>query len=162
MQPYQQYVWSARYIDAPVLRDKNTDTDGLCDDQRLYYLSDANFNVTTLVDTGGDAVERYLYDPYGKVTIQDGSWSGERTFSSYQNEILYTGREFQTETALYYYRGRWYHAPLGRFLSRDPIGYDADDPNLYRMVRNCPLSGVDPLGKQREFRHCSRKCGFWH
>ena len=61
LQPDWQYVWSPRYIDAPVLRDKNTDADGLCDDERLYYLGDANFNVTTLVDTGGDAVERYLY-----------------------------------------------------------------------------------------------------
>ena len=53
LQPQYQYVWSQRYIDAPVLRDKNTDTDGLCDDERLYYLGDANFNVTTLVDHGG-------------------------------------------------------------------------------------------------------------
>ena len=75
LQPDWQYVWSRRYIDAPVLRDKNTDADGLCDDERLYYLGDANFNVTTLVDTAGDAVERYLYDPYGKATIYDGSWS---------------------------------------------------------------------------------------
>ena len=50
LQPYQQYVWSARYIDSPVLRDKNGDQDGLCDDERLYYLTDANFNVTTLVE----------------------------------------------------------------------------------------------------------------
>ena len=75
LQPDYQYVWSPRYIDAPVLRDENTDADGLCDDERLYYLGDANFNVTTLVDTGGDAVERYLYEPYGKATIYDGSWS---------------------------------------------------------------------------------------
>jgi len=148
LQPYWQYVWSARYIDSPLLRDKNTDTDGLCDDERLYYLGDANFNVTTLVDTGGEAVERYVYDPYGKVTIQDGSWSGERTFSSYQNEILYTGREFQTETALYYYRGRWYHPPLGRFLSRDRIGYQAGDSNLYRYVMNNPPRVTDPYGFQ--------------
>jgi len=48
LQPEYQYVWRARYIDAPVLRDKNTDTDGLCDDERLYYLTDANMNVTCL------------------------------------------------------------------------------------------------------------------
>ena len=63
LQPQYQYVWSQRYIDAPMLRDKNTDTDGLCDDERLYYLGDANFNVTTLVNTGGDALERYVYSP---------------------------------------------------------------------------------------------------
>jgi len=31
-QPKYQYVWSNRYIDAAVLRDENTDTDGQCDD----------------------------------------------------------------------------------------------------------------------------------
>ena len=71
LQPQYQYVWSQRYIDAPVLRDENTDADSLCDDARVYYLDDANFNVTTLVDTGGDAIERYVYTPYGVLTIYD-------------------------------------------------------------------------------------------
>ena len=75
--PEYQYVWSARYIDATVLRDKNTDTDSLCDDQRLYYLTDANMNVTCLVDTGGNAVERYLYDPYGNMTALDADRSSD-------------------------------------------------------------------------------------
>jgi hypothetical protein len=79
------YVWSARYIDAPVLRDR------LTTGQRLYYLGDANFNVTTLVDTGGDAVERYEYDPYGKVTIYTGDWSSSRSWSLDNNVYLYTG-----------------------------------------------------------------------
>ena len=46
-----------------MLRDKNTDSDSLCDDQRIYYLDDANFNVTAIVDTAGDALERYVYSP---------------------------------------------------------------------------------------------------
>ena len=80
--PYYQYVWSARYIDSPVLRDRNADADGETGDlgktgsgleERLYYLTDANFNVTTLVDTDGDAVEHYQYDPYGKVRVFNGA-----------------------------------------------------------------------------------------
>ena len=61
---FDQYIWSARYIDAPVLREYGG--------TRYYYLGDANFNVTTLVDTSGDAREHYQYDPYGKVTILNG------------------------------------------------------------------------------------------
>jgi len=37
-----EYVWDIRYIDAPVLRDENTDEDDLCDDETLYYTTDAN------------------------------------------------------------------------------------------------------------------------
>lgn len=130
LQPDWQYVWSPRYIDAPVQRDKNTDADWLCDDERLYHLGDANFNVTTLIDTGGDAVERYLYEPYGTVTIYDGSWASTRGASSYENAARYTGREHDRETAMGYYRVRYYHLVLGRFVSRDPIGYDANVDGL--------------------------------
>jgi len=63
LQPYCQYVWSARYIDSPVEWDVNADQDGLCDDQRIYVLSDANFNVTCLTDTGGDPLEHFRRTP---------------------------------------------------------------------------------------------------
>jgi uncharacterized protein RhaS with RHS repeats len=36
---------------------------------------------------------------------------------------------------------------LGRFVNRDPIGYDAGDENLYRYVSNIPISSVDFLGQ---------------
>ena len=58
----EQYVWSLRYIDAPILRDRDNATGGDLGksgsglDERLYYLTDAQMNVTTLADTGGDAV----------------------------------------------------------------------------------------------------------
>jgi RHS repeat-associated protein len=147
LQPKYQYVWSPRYIDSAVLRDKNADTDGTCDDERLYYLNDANFNVATLVDTNGDAVERYLYDAYGKVTMFDGSWANVRSASSYANVVLYTGRERDAETGLYHYRHRSLAAELGRFGSRDPIGYDSGDEDLYRYVENAPADVTDWNGE---------------
>ena len=61
-----------------MLRDENKDSDDDCingDDERLNYLTDANMNVTALVDTNGDAVERYVYDPYGHCTVYNGDWS---------------------------------------------------------------------------------------
>jgi hypothetical protein len=45
----EQYVWDPRYIDAPVLRQRDTDSDG-SPDETLYYTSDALFNVTALID----------------------------------------------------------------------------------------------------------------
>ena len=144
LQPKYQYVWSPRYIDAAVLRDKNADTDGTCDDERLYYLNDANFNVTTLVDTNGDAVERYLYDAYGKVTMYDGSWANVRSASSYANVVLYTGRERDAETGLHHYRHRSLAVELGRFGSRDPVGYDG--VSLYNYAGSMPIAATDPSG----------------
>jgi len=60
LQPNYQYVWGLRYIDAPVLRDENIDDDNLCDDERLFYLNDANFNITALVNRSGTVVERCI------------------------------------------------------------------------------------------------------
>ena len=143
LQPLYQYVWSRRDIDVPVLRDKNTDADGLCDDERLYYLGDANFNVTTLVDIGGDALERYVYSPYGVLTIYDATWSNVRSASSYANVYSYTGRQLDTETGLNFFRARVYSAQLGRFCSRDPIGYRSG-LNAFEYVGASPPTGAIP------------------
>jgi RHS repeat-associated protein len=61
------------------------------------------------------------------------------------NSFRYTGREWDQETGLYYYRARYYDPSIGRFISEDPAGYNAG-MNVYRYVRNNPLLFVDPLG----------------
>jgi len=122
-----QYVWDIRYIHAAVLRDEDTDADNDCTDaggsERLYYTQDANFNVTSLVETDGDVIERYVYDPYGKRTIYDDDWSDEISWAnSKKNEILFTGHRLDDESGLYSVRHRYYDPPLGRWPSRDPCG----------------------------------------
>ncbi|NUQ66081.1 MAG: RHS repeat-associated core domain-containing protein, partial [Pirellulales bacterium] len=143
LQPKYQYVWSARYIDAPVLRDENADANGLCDDERIYYLGDANYNVTCLVDTNGDALERYLYAPYAETTVCDSAWSNTRSTSDYAVSHLYTGRESDTESGLYCYRNRYLAPILGRFVGRDPVGTDI---NLYAYCGNEPTGKTDASG----------------
>ena len=61
----------------------------------LYYLNDANFNVTSLVGKVGAAwavIEHYAYDPYGNVTVYDPTWATVRASgSSYSNTVLFAG-----------------------------------------------------------------------
>ncbi len=98
----------------------------------------------------------YFYDVYGKPYVEVGTGTyvslDSFTGSLYGNDRLYTGREYDSEIGLYYYRARYYDAETGRFISRDPIGY-ADDVNLYGYVGNSPVNYVDPLGlyKLHEF-----------
>jgi RHS repeat-associated protein len=58
---------------------------------------------------------------------------------------MFTGREFDEETGLYYYRARMYSSKIGRFLQPDPIGY-YDSANLYQYCGNNPVNFVDPMG----------------
>lgn len=59
---------------------------------------------------------------------------------------LSTGREWDKETGLYYYRARYYDPMEGRFLSKDPISFAGGDVNLYGYVQNNPTNKSDPAG----------------
>ena len=103
-----QYLWSPRYIDAPILRD-TLNTDGSVNTgDRIFYLTDANYNVTAVVGMSGGSwqvVERYRYDAYGKVTVcsPNGNPIGGNA-SQFGNTILYAGETFDSSTGLYYDR----------------------------------------------------------
>ena len=139
--PYEQYVWGLRYVHSPVLRWRDENTDGQ-DIETLHYTNDANFNVTALVDTSGNVVERYTYEPYGKVTFRAADWT-VRQSSAYGNEILYTGHRLDTETGLYYGGWRYYHPTLGCWISRDPA---LEGLSSYEYAGSAPPVFVDGYG----------------
>jgi len=61
------------------------------------------------------------------------------------NELLYQGRRYDSESNLYYYRARYYDPIMGRFLSTDPLGYK-DSMNLYQGFNMNRINFVDPMG----------------
>ena len=97
-----------------------------------------------MTDESGNVTERYAYDAYGVPTIFDAA-GVELTSSAEKNRFMYTGREWDEDLSLYYYRARMYDPYSGRFCSRDPIGYRGGI-NLYEYVRSRPLVGTDPHG----------------
>ncbi|MCG3180926.1 MAG: hypothetical protein BIFFINMI_03291 [Phycisphaerae bacterium] len=145
--PKVQWLWDIRYIDAPVCRWRDEDDDGDFTDsgEELYYCNHANMNVSALVNASGSVVERYVYGPYGRTTIYDGTWTNTRSTSNYHNEILYCGYRFDPETGLNYVRARYYAVSLGSWINRDPLGYISGS-DLYQYVRSRPTTAIDPLG----------------
>jgi RHS repeat-associated protein len=108
-----------------------TDTTGAS-----HFLADALGSTLALTDATGSIPTTYTYEPFGATTIT-GATTG--------NSFAYTGRE-NDGTGLYYYRARYYHPALQRFISEDPIGFAGGDVNLYGYVFNRPTAFGDSSG----------------
>ena len=138
-----RYVWSPAYVDALVLRDRDTDSNGTLD-ERLYSLQDANWNTTGLVNTSGSVVERDTYSPFGVVTFRDASGA---SIGASAKDWLFLHQGGQTDSiGNYDFRNRVYSPTLGRWLTNDPLGFAAGDVNTYRTEINSPVNHVDPEG----------------
>jgi len=101
------------------------------------YENDAAGSITSLSSSPGTLSATYSYDSYGDLTASTGTIT---------NPFRYTGREFDSETGLYYYRARYFDQSTGRFLSEDPLGFSSDS-NFYPYAFNNPIAYTDPSGK---------------
>jgi RHS repeat-associated protein len=102
-----------------------------------FYSQDGLGSITSLTTSAGALGDTYTYDSFGNVTGSSGSIA---------NRFQYTGREFDSETGLYYYRARYYDPISGRFLSEDAIKHASGGANFYSYAHNDPIDRFDPLG----------------
>jgi RHS repeat-associated protein len=100
-----------------------------------YYEQDGINSISSLSNTTGGLINTYAYDSFGKLTTSTGTLA---------NPFQFTGREFDPETGLRYYRARYYDSSTGRFLTEDPAASNAE--NRYPYVGNNPIIRVDPSG----------------
>ena len=127
---------TARYL-------QGTETDELLARWRVadglsWYLTDHLGSVREIVNSNGVVVDSIDYDAFGRILSESNPAAGDR--------YKFTGREWEAEIELYFYRARYYDASAGRFINRDPIGFDGGDGNLYRYVENSPVNATDPTG----------------
>jgi len=150
----RQFVWGMRYIDDLVLRDRDADSNpatgnlgitGSGLEERLYCIQDPNWNVTAVSNPSGAIQERYRYSTYGAPSVLTATFA-PRAASLYAWEILFAGYRWDGESGLHHVRNRPLHSPLGRWPSRDPLGYEAG-PHLYSYADARPLTAVDPTGQ---------------
>ena len=98
-------------------------------------LPDALGSTVALGDNTGTLQTQYTYEPFGYATQ-----TGQANTNSYK----YTRRE-DDGSGLYYYRARYYHPRLQRFIAEDPIGFGGG-MNFYDYVTANPMNRIDPLG----------------
>jgi RHS repeat-associated protein len=96
-------------------------------------------SITSLTNNVGAIVATYTTDTFGRQLSSTGT---------VVNPFRYTGREWEGEIGLYYYRARYYDANAGRFVSEDPIRFMAGDVNFYSYVTQDPINFRDPSGKR--------------
>jgi RHS repeat-associated protein len=107
---------------------------------RFIYHADGLGSISTLTNLNGDPVRTYTYDSFGRIVDETGTVTDPYT---------YTGREFDPETGLLYYRARYYDPMAGRFLQEDIFAGLVELPqtlNKYLYVLNDPQNANDPLG----------------
>jgi RHS repeat-associated protein len=105
-----------------------------------WELTDRLGSIRDVIDNSGAVKDAVAYDSFGNITSE--------TNPDYRGHYAWTGREFDVETDLQYNRARYYDATTGRWISQDPLGFDAGDSNLYRYVRDAPTNATDPTGEQ--------------
>ena len=135
------YAWGTQYIDDLIVRSVSGGT------TNKYYVQDARFNVTTILNSNGTVSSRYVYDGYGYPTQRSADWV---TASSVTDDLhLFSGRKYEIDTALYDFRNRAMNPETGAFLTVDPIGVWGDKGNYgngYAFVRNDAVNNADPFG----------------
>ena len=135
-----------RYIPGPGVDDRIAVAEGASNTAPTltYFHVNHQGSVIAMTDAVGNAnscaagvnCQTLAYDEYGNLSAASSGTGAAYRFS---------GRRFDPETGLYYYRARYYTPQLGRFMQFDPIG-SKDDLNLYAYVYNDPVDRTDPSG----------------
>ncbi|MCV2369752.1 RHS repeat-associated core domain-containing protein [Roseateles oligotrophus] len=131
--------------------------------QSYYYHQNALGSIAAISDAAALPVERYSYDAYGLPLIMSGAGLPLPTnpsgvaHSLIGNTHLFTARNYDEESGLYFYRARYLDPYKGRFIQRDPLGYVAG-MNLYAYVKSRPTRYSDPSGNcPKEKLDCEEK-----
>ena len=122
-----------------------------------YYHYDGLGSTRQLTDESETVTAGYTYDGFGNVIASTGTSDNVYGFTGEQ--------QFEEADNLVFLRARYYDPSIGRFISRDPIGYKGG-LNLYRYVENNPINMIDPTGTSLDCIKCffdtrkvAKECG---
>ncbi len=131
---FHRYTWQPENagLDVPLsIQDISANTS-------YFYTTDANKNITGLLNHDGTSAGHYEYSPFGTLQNTTGSYATE-------NPFRFSSEYFDAETEIIYYNYRYYDSCFGRWISRDPIG-EIGGSNLYAIGNNGPINEIDLLG----------------
>jgi RHS repeat-associated protein len=132
-------VMKTRYVHGPGIDEPLAMENG---NVAYYYHADGLGSIVALSNASGRVAQAYEYDAFGRLHDR---------MNAVKQPYTFTGREWDKETGLYYYRARYYDPEIGRFTTKDPIGMGVGvksptETNLYLYAGNNPVRYTDPLG----------------
>jgi RHS repeat-associated protein len=122
----ERYLWGANQ-------------DELLSENNNWMLCDHLGTVRDVVNKNSKIVSHLEYSSFGELL----NISGTKT------RFRYTGKMSEEMTELQWNINRWYDAKVGRWISEDPIGFQAGDANLTRYVSNKVDSSIDLTGTKK-------------
>ncbi len=117
-----------------------------------YYHPDHLGSTGYVTDANGKLYEHIEYFPFGETWVEEHS-------NTLRTPYLYTGKEFDQETGLYYFGARYYDPRTSVWQSADPIldsylygnhargVYNSLNIQLYAYAAQNPMRFTDPDGK---------------
>jgi RHS repeat-associated protein len=105
----------------------------------VFYAFDERGTTTHRLDSSGTILSSHMVDAFGTVAFTTA------TNDPYAGFEAQHGYYTDTETGLILCTFRYYDPIIGRWLTRDPVGYNGGI-NLYGYVANNPLTRTDAIG----------------
>jgi len=125
-----------------------------------YYQYDHRGNVAAVTDYSGKILRGYQYDAFGNIPF---SFATGQSGAAPTDDILFTGKDLDPDTALYYFNARWYDPEGGQFLVRASAPPHAE--HTYSLADGNPIAFYDPSGQDKKqdetaaFVKCAHEIG---
>ena len=108
--------------------------------QQFYYHPDHLGSSSYISNLDGEVVQHVEYVPFGEIFLEEKN-------AKWNTPYLFTSKELDRETGLYYYGARYQDPKLGIFISVDPLAEKHPEYSSYAYVANNPVKFIDPDGK---------------
>jgi len=108
--------------------------------QQFYYHPDHLGSSSYISNLDGEVVQHVEYVPFGEVFLEEKN-------AKWNTPYLFTSKELDRETGMYYFGARYQDPKLGIFISVDPLAEKFKGVSSYAYTLNNPVRFTDPDGK---------------
>ena len=109
--------------------------------QQFYYHPDHLGSSSYISNLDGEVVQHVEYVPFGEVFLEEKN-------AKWNTPYLFTSKELDRETGMYYFGARYQDPKLGIFISVDPLAEQYAGSSSYAYALNNPVTFIDPDGKE--------------